>query len=71
MIAEYWIILGLLVLVSAVVILTGIKKQSGIGILVAAALIGIAIAFGHLQWNGLGFFAPESWLATILWSLGL
>jgi hypothetical protein len=59
------------VIVSAVVIITGIKKQPGIGIIVSVLVIGVAIGFNKLTVSDIGFAAPKNWLATVLWGIGL
>jgi membrane protease YdiL (CAAX protease family) len=68
---DLWISIGLLVLVSAFVVVTGIRRQPGIGVIVAALLIGISLYFRKRGLETIGFYPPTSWLATVLWSLGL
>jgi membrane protease YdiL (CAAX protease family) len=68
---DLWISIGLLVLVPAFVVVTGIRKQATIGTIVAAVIIGISIYFRKRGLETLGFYAPPNWLATVLWSLGL
>jgi membrane protease YdiL (CAAX protease family) len=54
-----------------VVILAGIKKQPGIGIILSVIILGVTIVIDKLKPSDIGFSAPKNWLATILWSLGL
>jgi len=71
MLTSAWFSLGLFVLITVIVVLAGIKKQPGIGIILAVIILGVAIGFDRLKLSGIGFSAPNSWLATILWSLVL
>ena len=71
MLTSAWFSLGLFVLITVIVVLAGIKKQPGIGIILAVIILGVAIGFDRLKLSGIGFSALKSWLATILWSLGL
>ncbi|MFA5873647.1 MAG: type II CAAX endopeptidase family protein [Anaerolineales bacterium] len=71
MLTTPWFSLGLVVLITAIVVLAGIKKQPGIGIILAVIILGVAVGFDKLKLSDIGFSAPKSWLATILWSLGL
>jgi membrane protease YdiL (CAAX protease family) len=66
-----WFSFGLVVLITVIVVLAGIKKQPGIGIIIAVIILGVAIVLGKLKLGDIGFSAPKSWLTTILWSLGL
>jgi membrane protease YdiL (CAAX protease family) len=63
--------IGLIVLISTVVILTGIKKQPGIGIIIALLVLGAGIGFNRLNFKDIGFFSPKNWMTTIIWGLGL
>jgi membrane protease YdiL (CAAX protease family) len=51
--------------------MAGIKKQPAIGIMIAVLFLGVAVGLDKLKLSDIGFFAPKSWLATILWSFGL
>ena len=66
-----WFSLGLVALITAIVVLSGIKKQPGIGIILAVLILGVAIGFDKLKLSDIEFSASKSWLAIILWSLGL
>jgi ABC-type Fe3+-siderophore transport system permease subunit len=68
MINSPWFSLGLVVFIAAIVVLAGIKKLPGIGIILAVIVLGIAIGFDKLKQSDIGFSPPKSWLATILWS---
>jgi hypothetical protein len=50
-------------------IVSGIKRQPGIGIILSAVLIGIAIWQGETNLAQMGFSKPENWIVTLL--LGL
>lgn len=71
MLTTTWFSLGLVVLITTVVVLAGIKKQPGIGIFFAVIILGVAIGFEKLKLSDIGFSVPKSRLITILWSLGL
>lgn len=66
-----WFSFGLAVLLKGVVVLTGLKKQPGLGIIIAVIFLVIAIGLDKLNLSEIGFSAPKSGLTTILWSLGL
>jgi hypothetical protein len=66
-----WVSLGLVAFIAAIVVMAGIKRLPGIGIILAVIFLGIAIGFDKLKLSDIGFSMPKSWLATILWSLGL
>jgi hypothetical protein len=61
-----FISLLLVLIVSAAVVISGIKKQPGIGIIVAAVVIAVGVWLQGTDLRGLGFFAPENWGLTIL-----
>ncbi|MBN2388061.1 MAG: CPBP family intramembrane metalloprotease [Anaerolineales bacterium] len=62
--------LAAIILLSAAILITGIKKQPGIGILIAAVVIGLWLLIGKRSFADLGLSAPDDWLRTILISLG-
>jgi membrane protease YdiL (CAAX protease family) len=60
---------GILIFVSAVILISSFRRAPGIGVLAALVIIGITIWFRGDGLIGLGFFAPEDWKVTIFWSL--
>jgi membrane protease YdiL (CAAX protease family) len=68
---QLWISLGFVLLVSVVVIVSGIKKQPGIGILIALVIIGVSLWIRTQSLDSIGFSPPKNWLFTVLWSIGL
>jgi membrane protease YdiL (CAAX protease family) len=66
-----WIALGLVVIVSALLIITGIRKAPGIGILIALIIVGAAIWLRHTSFAMIGLGIPASWPGVILGGLGL
>jgi len=66
-----WISLGLVLVVSALLIITGLKKQPGIGVIAALLIIGLAIWLRGRGLDSLGFSQPDNWLTTIGLGLGL
>jgi hypothetical protein len=63
--------LGLVALIAAFFVLAGIKKLPGNGFIVVVIVLGIIISFDKLKLSDIGFSSPMSWLAKILWSVGL
>lgn len=63
--AWIWISLGLVLIISALLIVTGLKKQPGIGVIAALVIIGLATWLRGRGLDSLGLRAPENWLATI------
>lgn len=61
----------LLLLISAAVIISGIKKVPGIGIFVAIAVIVVAMLLRKQGLDYLGFTPVDNWLATLGWSIFL
>jgi membrane protease YdiL (CAAX protease family) len=61
----------LVLIVTAAVVISGFKKQPGIGIIVAALVIAGGIWWQGTGLRGLGFFAPSNWTMTILLSIVL
>jgi hypothetical protein len=66
-----WIPLGLVASILAIVVLTHIKKQPGIGIILVVIILGVVIGFDIRKLSDIGFSAPMGCQVTILWSLGL
>ena len=69
LISEIWFPVLLIVLSGMFLIVAGLKRQPGIGILLTVILIGIAIWQRETSFVAMGFSAPANWLATILWGL--
>ena len=67
--SESLIALLIVLAMSIALVLSGIKKVPGIGILVSAAGIIAAFLLKQNSFAGIGFRAQENWLATIGWSL--
>jgi len=61
--------LGILILVSAIILVTSFKWAPGIGVIVALVIIGVTIWLREDGLLSLGIFPPENWRMTILWSL--
>ena len=66
MLSPLWLSLVAVVLITAVLIVTSIRKVPGIGILFATAVIIATLLITHNRLSVLGFFAPVSWGKTIL-----
>ncbi|MFZ5855916.1 MAG: CPBP family intramembrane glutamic endopeptidase [Chloroflexota bacterium] len=66
-----FISLLLVVIVSAAVVVSGFKKQPGIGITFAALVIATSVWINGTGLRSLGFFAPSDWRMTILLSIVL
>lgn len=60
-----------LLVVTTVLIITGIKKQPGFGIIFALIIIALQLINNDGSLADIGFIAPESWLLTILLGLGI
>ena len=59
---------AILILVAAVILVTSIRRLPGIGVVIALVVIGLLIWLRGDGLVGLGFFPPENWGMTILWS---
>jgi uncharacterized protein len=57
--------------VSTLLVLTGMKKQPGLGILVVLVIIPLALWFRGEHIRSLGFGAPSNWWLTMLLGLAL
>ncbi len=64
-----WISIGLMLVVSALLVITGLKKQPGIGVIAALVIIGLVTWLRGRGLHSLGLRQPENWLSTI--GLGL
>lgn len=62
------ITLTILILVAVVIVITSFRRVPGIGVIVALVIIGLLIWLRGDGLIGLGFFPPESWRETFLWS---
>ena len=58
----------ILILVSTVIVITSFRRVPGIGVIVALVFISLLIRLRGDGLTGLGFFPPENWGTTILWS---
>jgi len=56
-------------LAAVFLIVSGIRRKPGLGIILSVILIGIAARLGVTSLAQIGFFQPENWLSTVL--LGL
>lgn len=59
----------LVVILSTLLVVTGIKRQPGIGIMAGLVIIGATIWFRPEGFGAIGFRTPQSWPQTILLSL--
>jgi uncharacterized protein len=62
---------ALVAIVSALLAVTGVRRQPGLGILGALALIAVTLALRGEGLTAIGFAAPASWWAVVLGGLGL
>ncbi|MEN8242294.1 MAG: CPBP family intramembrane glutamic endopeptidase [Chloroflexota bacterium] len=67
--SEIWISLALILIAAGLLVVTGLKKQPGIGIIGTVIVIALAYWLRGDPITGLGLAAPENWTRTIL--LGL
>ncbi|HMD82370.1 MAG TPA: CPBP family intramembrane glutamic endopeptidase [Anaerolineales bacterium] len=58
----------ILIFVAAIILITSFRRVPGIGVVIALAIIGLLIWLRGDGLMGLGFFPPENWGMTILWS---
>lgn len=61
--------LGILILVSAIILITSFRRVPGIGVIVALVIIGVTVWLRDDGLLSLGFFPPEDWKTTLVWSL--
>ena len=63
------ILFAILILVATVIVITSFRRVPGIGVVAVLVIIGLLIWLRGDGLIGLGFFPPENWGLTILWSL--
>jgi membrane protease YdiL (CAAX protease family) len=61
--------IALVLVVSALLVITGLKKAPGIGVIGAVVAIGISLWLRGRNLASLGFFAPDDWGRTLLLAL--
>lgn len=66
---SYTVPILLVLAISAILIVTGLKKQPGIGILLAVFIIGITLWIRKDNLGYLGLYPPQDWISTIFWGL--
>jgi len=59
----------ILILVAVVILVTSFKRVPGIGVIGALLIIGVTVWYRGDGLLRLGFFPPENWRTTIMWSL--
>jgi hypothetical protein len=69
MLTTTWFSLLLILIITAALILSGVKKQPGLGFLVALPLVGLVLWQRGDGLAALGLRPPESWLRTLGWAL--
>jgi len=65
------ITVSLLLLTSALLVVTGLRKQPGIGVIGTLIIIALALWFRDDSLAALGFQSPENWGVAVLQGLGL
>ncbi len=68
---EFWITLLILIATSALLIVTGLKKQPGVGVIGTVLIIGLTLWLRKSNLPALGFAPPQNWMRTIALGLGL
>lgn len=66
---SYTVPILLVLAISAILIVTGLKKQPGIGILLAIFIIGITLWIRKDNLGYLGLYPPQDWISTIFGGL--
>jgi hypothetical protein len=61
--------LTILVVVAVIILITSFRRLPGLGVIAALVIIGVTIWLRGDGLIGLGFFSPENWNTTVLWSL--
>lgn len=61
--------LGILIVVAIALLATSFRRVPGIGVIAALVIIGVTTWLRGDGLARLGFFAPENWVQTILWSI--
>jgi hypothetical protein len=64
-----WISAGLVLVTSTLLVVSGLKKRPGIGLIATVVIVGLALWLRGRGLDSLGFRPPESWWVTI--GLGL
>lgn len=68
-IVSYTVPILLILTISVILIVTGLKKQPGIGIILVILVIGITLWIRKDNLAYLGLFPPQDWARTILWGV--
>jgi len=68
-IVSYTVSILLILTISVILIVTGLKKQPGIGIILVILVIGITLWIRKDNLAYLGLFPPQDWARTILWGV--
>ena len=68
-IVSYSVPILLILTISVILIVTGLKKQPGIGIILVILVIGITLWIRKDNLSYLGLFPPQDWARTILWGV--
>lgn len=63
--------LFLLSLVAIVLVLAGIKKQPGLGIIIAIVIIALQLVSQRRTLSEIGFYSPGNWAHTLILGMGL
>jgi membrane protease YdiL (CAAX protease family) len=63
------ITLATISLAAIFLIVSGIRRKPGLGIILSLILIGITARLGETSLAQIGLVQPESWLSTVLWGL--
>ena len=63
--------LFLLSLIAIVLVLAGLKKQPGLGIIIAVVIIALQLFSQRRTLSEIGFNSPESWSQTLILGMGL
>lgn len=61
----------LMIFIAIILVISGLKKQPGIGILLSVLIISLQIISQDRPLKEIGFVDPDNWLNTILSGLGL
>lgn len=62
---------SILTLVVILILVSSFKRVPGVGVIAAMAIIGVTVWLRGDGLIGLGFFPPDDWITTILWSITL
>ncbi len=69
--SQIFISLLIILVISILLVLTGLKKQPGIGVIGAVVIIGLTLWLRKEGLRSIGFSQPDSWLTAIIAGLGL